>query len=88
MDLTVETKQYKFSASSGFDYIVIFLCNELKQSPDMNSYHNLTRQEVQNLIEYLKKDGYGDGRDAWIVDCLSNMEMLMEGKEKATFHFW
>ena len=88
MDLTVETKQYKFSASSGFDYIVIYLCNNLKKSPNIGSCYFLTKKEIQVLIEYLKKDNYGDGRDSWIVDRLSNMEMLMEGKEKATFRFW
>ena len=88
MDLTVETKQYKFSASSGFDYIVIYLCNELKESPNIGSCHSLTKKEVQTLIEYLKKNNYGDGRDSWLIDRLSNMEMLMDGKEKATFHFW
>ena len=86
MDLTVETKQYKFSASSSFDYI--FIANNLKRNPYMGSYHDLTRKEVQELIEYLQKDNYGDGRDGWIIDRLSNMEMLMEGKERATFHFW
>lgn len=88
MDLTVETKQYVFSASSAFDYIVIYLCNVLHESPDMGSYHYLTKKEVHALVEYLKQNNYGDGRDFWIVDCLSSMEMLMEGKEKATFHFW
>ena len=88
MDLSVETKQYQFSVSSSFDYIVIFLANNLKQSIYMGAYYSLTRKEVQELIEYLRKDNYGDGRDGWIVDRLSNMEMLMEGKEKATFHLW
>lgn len=88
MDLTVETKQYKFSASSSFDYIVIFFANNLKRKPYMGSYHDLTRKEVRELIEYLKQNNYGDGRDFWIVDSLTSMEMLMEGKEKATFHFW
>lgn len=88
MDLTVETKQYKFSASSSFDYIVIYFCNVIHKSPDMDSYHYLTKKEVKKLIEYLKQNNYGDGRDFWIIDCLTSMEMLMEGKEKATFHFW
>jgi hypothetical protein len=88
MDLTVETKQYQFSASSGFDYIVIFICNELKELPSLNTRHYLTKKEVKRLIEYLKKDNFGNGKDAWIIDRLSNMEMLMEGKEKAEFRFW
>lgn len=88
MDLTVETKQYKFSASSSFDYIAIFLAINLKRNPYMGSYHDLTKKEVRELIKHLQKDNYGDGRDGWIIDRLSNMEILMEGKEKATFHFW
>lgn len=88
MDLTVETKQYKFTASSCFDYIVIFLANTTRRCPRINSYHTLTKKEVQALIEYLRKNNYGDGRDEWIVDRLSNMEMLMEGREVAIFHFW
>jgi hypothetical protein len=85
MDLTVETKQYKFSASSGFDYIVIYICNKLKESPDFGSHHYLTKKEVCDLIEYLKENKCGD---SWIVDRLSNMILLMEGKEKAEFRFW
>lgn len=88
MDLTVETKQYIFSASSGFDYVVIYLCNNLKQMPEIGSYHYLTKKEVSNLIEYLKQNNYRDGRDNLLIDNLTNMEMLMQGKEKATFHFW
>lgn len=88
MDLTVETKQYKFSASSSFDYIVIFFVNNLKRSIYMGAYYSLTRKEVRALIEYLKQNNYGDGRDFWIADCLTSAEMLMEGKEKAIFHFW
>lgn len=88
MDLTVETKQYIFTACYSFDYIVEFLVNKKNQNPDMNSYHYLTKNEMKELIEYLKRDNYGDGRDFWIVDRLTSMEMLMVGKEKATFHFW
>lgn len=88
MDLTVETRQYRFSASSAFDYITLFLINNLKKSVYMGAYYSLTKREVQDLIEYLKQNNYGDGRDFWIVDCLTSMEMLMEGKERATFHFW
>ena len=88
MDLTVETKDYVFSASSGFDYIVIYLCNNLKQSPGIGSYHKLTRKEVKGLIEYLKQNHYGDGRDFWIVDRLTNAYTLMEGNEAAEFCFW
>ena len=90
VDLTVETKQYRFSVSSGFDYIVIFLCNKLKEYPDMGSYHYLTKKEVQALIKYLKEDIPEKERvrcDS-IIDRLSSLEMLMDGKEKATFHFW
>lgn len=85
MDLTVETKQYKFSASSGFDYIVIYICNKLKESPDFGSKYYLTKKEVCDLIEYLQENNCGD---SWIVDRLSNMILLMEGKEKAEFRFW
>ena len=85
MDLTVETKQYIFSASSGFDYIVIFICNQLQESPDFGSKHYMTRKEVRGLIQYMKDNGCENN---WIVDALTNMEMLMEGKEKAEFRFW
>lgn len=85
MDLTVETKQYKFSASSGFDYIVIYICNKLKESPDFGSKYYLTKKEVCDLIKYLQENNCGD---SWIVDRLSNMILLMEGKEKAEFRFW
>lgn len=91
MDLTVETKQYKFTACYSFDYILIYLANNMSKNEkkDKNeSYYYLTKSEVKDLIEYLKKNNYGDGRDFWIVDKLTNMEMLMVGKEKATFHFW
>ena len=85
MDLTVETKQFVFSASSGFDYIVIFICNQIKESPDFGSHHYLTKIEVQSLIQYMKDNGQ---EKHWITDSLTNMEMLMEGKEKAEFRFW
>lgn len=88
MDLTVETKQYIFSASSSIDYIVIYLCNNLKQLPRIGSYHYLTKKEVRGLIEYLKQNNYRDGRANPLIDNLINMEMLMQGKEIATFHFW
>ena len=90
MDLTVETKQYRFSMSSGFDYIVIFLSNQLKEYPDMDSYHYLTKKEVQSLIKYLKEDIPVKERERYelTIDRLSSMEMLMEGKEKAEFRFW
>lgn len=88
MDLTVETKQYVFSASSGFDYIVIYFSNHLKLSPDFGSKFELTKKEVKALIEYLKENWYEDGRASWIIDSLVNMEMLMVGKEKAQFRFW
>lgn len=85
MDLTVESKQYKFSVSSGFDYIVIYICNQLREFPDFGSKHYLTKKEVQNLIQYLKDNNCDK---SWIVDALTNLEMLMEGKEKAEFRFW
>lgn len=88
MDLTVETKSYAFSASSGFDYIAIYMCNELKQTPMIGSRFYLTKKEVRKLIEYLKQDGYDDSQDFWILDRLCSMELLMEGKEKAEFRFW
>ena len=85
MDITVETKQYIFSASSGFDYIVIYICNQLGEDPSFGSKHYMTRKEVQGLIQYMKDNGR---ENSWIRDCLTNMEMLMEGKEKAEFRFW
>lgn len=91
MDLTVETKQYVFTACYSFDYLLIYLVNNMGKGEKKygdESYYYLTKREVKDLIEYLKQNNYGDGRDFWIVDCLTSMEMLMEGKEKATFHFW
>jgi hypothetical protein len=90
MDLTVETKQYTFSMSSGFDQIVIFLSNQLKEYPDMGSHHYLTRKEVQRLIAYLKEHIPERTRGSYesMIDRLENMEILMEGKEKAEFRFW
>ena len=38
MDLTVSTKQYVFSASSGFDYIVIY--NQVKNTCDFSHEMN------------------------------------------------
>lgn len=87
MDLTVETKQYVFTACYSFDYILIYLTNNMSKN-EKRDYYYLTKREVRELIEYLKQNNYGDGRDFWIIDKLTSMEMLMEGKEKATFHFW
>lgn len=88
MDLTVETKQYVFSASSGLDYIVIYLSNKLNMSADFGKKFHLTKKEVKGLIEYCKENWYKDGRASWIIESLVNMEMLMEGKETAEFRFW
>ena len=85
MDLTVETKNYIFSASSGFDCIVIYICNQLREYPNFGSKHYMAKKEVQQLIQYMKDNGCENN---WIVDALTNMEMLMEGKEKAEFRFW
>ena len=85
MDLTVETKYFVFSASSGFDYIVLYICNQLKECPNFGSKHYMTRKEVRSLIQYMKDNGCEKN---WIVDSLANMEMLMEGREKAEFRFW
>lgn len=87
MDLTVETKQYVFTACYSFDYILIYLTNNMSKN-EKRDYYYLTKREVRELIEYLKQNNYGDSRDFWIIDKLTSMEMLMEGKEKATFHFW
>ena len=91
MDLTVKTKQYEFTACYSFDYILIYLVNHKnkdKKRYKNESHYYLTKTEVRELIEYLKQNNYGDGRDFWIVDKLTSMEMLMGEKEKATFHFW
>lgn len=91
MDLTVETKQYVFTACYSFDYILIYLVNNMSKNEERDgdeSYYYLTKTEVKELIEYLNQNNYGDCRDFWIVDKLTSMEILMEGKEKATFHFW
>ena len=85
VDLTVETKQYQFSASAGFAFIAIYICNKLNQYPDLGTKHYLTKKEVRDLIEYLKENNCGD---SWIFNQLINLEMLMEGKEKAEFRFW
>ena len=88
MDLTIETKQYRFTACYSFDYITIFLIHKLNATPCENSSYDLTKKEVRELIEYLKQNNYGDGRDFWIVDNLITMEGMMSHKDKAIFRFW
>jgi hypothetical protein len=85
-DLTVDTKQYKFTSCYGFDDIDIFLFHKTGRVPQAISDYYLTRQEVYELIDYLKEINYE--KNDWLIDRLSNMVMLMEGKEKARFHFW
>ena len=85
-DLTVVTKQYKFTSCYGFDDISIFLYQKTGKVANAISDYYLTRKEVYELIEYLKEINYE--KNIWYISRLSNIAMLMEGKEKARFHFW
>ena len=90
MDLTVETKQYRFSCDrTAMSYILVFLCTKLRTSISICDTVFLTKKEMVELIDFIKTQDFGlEHLKERCLDQLSNMEMLMEGKEKAEFRFW
>ena len=90
MDLTVETKQYRLSYDHlEMSYIHNFISDMIKGNVKQGETYFLTRKKVKELIEYLKVQSYQfDWQKERLIEQLSNMEMLMVGKEKASFYFW
>ena len=90
MDLTVETKQYRLSYEHlEMSYIHNFISDMIKGNAKQGETYYLTRKKVKELIEYLKVQSYQfDRQKERLIEELSNLEMLMVGKEKASFYFW
>lgn len=90
MDLTVETKQYRLSYDHlEMSYIYNFISDMIKGNVKQGETYFLTRKKVKELIEYLKVQSYQfDWQKERLIEELSNLEMLMVGKEKASFYFW
>ena len=90
MDLTVETKQYRLSYDHlEMSYIHNFISDMIKGNAKQGETYYLTRKKVKELIEYLKVQSYKfDWQKERLIEELSNLEMLMVGKEKASFYFW
>ena len=90
MDLTVETKQYRLSYDHlEMSYIHNFISDMIKGNVKQGETYYLTRKKVKELIEYLKVQSYQfDWQKERLIEELSNLEMLMVGKEKASFYFW
>lgn len=90
MDLTVETKQYRLSYDHlEMSYIHNFISDMIKGNVKQGETYFLTRKKVKELIEYLKVQSYQfDWQKERLIEELSNLEMLMVGKEKASFYFW
>ena len=90
MDLTVETKQYRLSYDHlEMSYIYNFISDMIKGNVKQGETYFLTRKKVKELIEYLKLQSYQfDWQKERLIEQLSNLEMLMVGKEKASFYFW
>ena len=90
MDLTVETKQYRLSYDHlEMSYIHNFISDMIKGYAKQGETYFLTRKKVKELIEYLKVQSYQfDWQKEKLIEELSNLEMLMVGKEKASFYFW
>ena len=90
MDLTVETKQYRLSYDHlEMSYIHNFISDMIKDYVKQGETYYLTRKKVKELIEYLKLQSYQfDWQKEKLIEELSNLEMLMVGKEKASFYFW
>lgn len=91
MDLTIETKDYKFSLGTiDMSLVCVFLSNELNISIN-EGVRYMTKKEIQRLIEYLEKTKISI-KDLKhfesIIDKFKNMEMLMEVKEKARLTFF
>lgn len=90
MDLTVETKQYRLSYDHlEMSYIHNFISDMIKGYAKQGETYYLTRNKVKELIAFLKVQSYPfDGQKERFIEQMSNMEMLMVGKEKASFYFW
>ena len=90
MDLTVETKLYRLSYDHlEMSYIHNFISDMIKGNVKQGETYFLTRKKVKELIEYLKVQSYQfDWQKERLIEELSNLEMLMVGKEKASFYFW
>lgn len=70
-------------------YIHSFISNLIGRYAETNKTHLLSKSDVKNLIEYLKDIGtWSTNIKDKAIGQLKNMEMLMEGKEKASFYFW
>ena len=90
MDLTVETKQYRLSYDHlEMSYIHKYISDMINDYAKQGETYYLTRKKVKELIEYLKLQSYQfDWQKERLIEELSNLEMLMVGKEKASFYFW
>lgn len=91
MDLTIETKDYRFLLGTiDMSLVCVFLSSELHFSID-EGVRYMTKKEIQRLIEYLEKTKISI-KDLKhfesIIDKFTNMEMLMEAKEKARLTFF
>lgn len=90
MDLIVETKQYKFNYDHlEMSYIHSFITNKIGRYAETCRKHYLTKKEMKELINWLKTLRFTyDWQKERLIEQLSNMEILMEGKERASFYFW
>ena len=90
MDLTVETKDYILSYDHlEMSYIHNFISDMIMGFAGQGQTYYLTKKKVKELIEYLKVQSYQfEWQKERFIEELSNMEMLMVGKEKASFYFW
>lgn len=90
MDLIVETKQYKFNYDHlEMSYIHNFISNKIRRYAETCVKHYLTKKELKELIEWLKTlDFTYTWQKEKLIEQLSNMEMLMQGRDKASFYFW
>lgn len=90
MDLTVETKQYKFCYQTiTMSWINVFICSKFKRCIGSGETVWLTKKDMKELIAYLSAVDFGLKHiKETCLEQLSSMEMLMEGKDKASFYFW
>lgn len=90
MDLIIETKQYKLNYDHlEMSYIHNFLSNKIGRYIEACEKIKITKKEMKELINWLKtlEFSYVEQKEILIAQLL-NMEMLMQGKEKASFYFW
>lgn len=90
MDLIVETKNFKYYYQRvPMSYIHLFLCKNMKKTVEAFVKYQLTKKEVRKMISFLKEQVFDtEMSKEKVIDELTKMEMLMEGKEKASFYFW